>query len=836
MLNCFLYTLAQTFCGTCVAQTVDRPSTQPVPQTGQNNLPDQQPDTSAIPDTPDTSADHDNTLGVSFLKHLISDQKSIWTSPAHLHWSDGTWLFPLAAATAGFFASDLAVPPALSSDQTKLNRYVTFSDYGLYSLVAAGGGLYIWSKLSHDDHQRETGILAGEAAIDSLIVDTPLKYGFGRARPYQDQGLGDFFHGGTSFPSDHSAVAWSIASVIAHEYPSPYTQVAVYGLATAVSASRVLGKQHFPSDVVVGGAIGWLIGRQVYRAHHDPEVGGGGWDNLSGDEYGEESRPRKKMGSTFVPLDSWVYDAIFKLSSLRYVTTGMMGMKPWTRIECARLTEEAGEALQQDPDALDEAVKLQMRLVQEFAYEISLLGGGRNLTANVESVYARAVSVSGPALTDSYHFGQTVAYDFGRPFERGTSGQAGGAFSADAGPLAIYIRAEYQHAPAAPALSPGIITFISKADGGLTQGEAPVPVPEIPAGPFGETNRLELLDSYATVNLSNWQLVLGKQSLSWAPGDDGMMFNNNIDPINMARLVNPEPIYLPGFLRHLGPLRIDQWFGRLGGHPYVPRPFIYGQKFNIQPWPFLEVGFGRRTMMGGAGARVDDALNWRNFFHSFFANGIGGNGAAYSVSVPGDSESEMDWTFYVPKTRHYLVLYGDAYAEDDILPVQSPHRSPWHPGIYITRIPGIPKLDFHIEGVSTEQNGIIPQAGGGNYGNFNYWNQDYRDGNTNYGFLMGNTVGRDGRAIQSWVTYWISPNNTVQVHYKHSSVNPDYIPGGAEWQDYSVQNELTLHSGFYVKSELQFEHISRYPLLFNGPQQNFTAILEIGFYPPKRER
>ena len=72
--------------------------------------------------------------------------------------------------------------------------------------------------------------------------------------PIKDKAWEDFSQGGTSFPSDHSAVAWSIASVIAHEYPGPLTQIAAYGLATAVSATRVLGEQHFPSDVVVGGA------------------------------------------------------------------------------------------------------------------------------------------------------------------------------------------------------------------------------------------------------------------------------------------------------------------------------------------------------------------------------------------------------------------------------------------------------------------------------------------------------------------------------------------------------------------------------------------------------
>src|SRR3979490_2110305 len=450
-----------------------------------------------------------NSLGVPFLKNLVSDQKAIWTSPSRLRWADGTWLFPLAAITGGFFATDRAVPPALSTDPRKLNRYSNFSSYGVYSLVGAGGGLYLWSKISHDDHQRETGILAGEAAINSFAVDTTFKYAFGRERPNQGQGLGNFFQHGVSFPSDHSAVAWSIASVIAHEYPGPLTQIAAYGMATAVSASRVLGGQHFPSDVVVGGAIGWLIGRQIYRAHHDPEVGGGGLGSLSGNEEGEERRDRRNMGSTFVPLDSWEYAGFERLAGLGYVYTGIMGLKPWTRMECARLTEEAGEELAQGETLSEEAARLQGRLAQEFSYEIGLLDGGRNFTANLESVYARAVSISGPPLTDSYHFGQTVAYDFGRPFERGTNGQAGGSFSAAAGPLALYIRAEYQHAPSAPALSSAAVNAVSTADG--------VPSSEVRAGPFMPINRLQLLDAYVGVNLSNWQITLGKQSLSWTP-------------------------------------------------------------------------------------------------------------------------------------------------------------------------------------------------------------------------------------------------------------------------------------------------------------------------------
>jgi membrane-associated phospholipid phosphatase len=765
-----------------------------------------------------------NSLGVPLLKNLVSDQKAIWTSPFHLRWADGSWLFPLAAATGGFFATDRAIPPALSTDPKKVNRYTSFSNYGVYSLVGVGGGLYVWSRISHDDHQRETGILAGEAAIDSFAVDTTFKYAFGRERPNQGQGLGDFFDRGVSFPSDHSAVAWSIASVLAHEYPGPLTQVAVYGMATAVSASRVLGKQHFPSDVMVGAAIGWLIGRQVYRAHHDPELGGSGWDPLSGNDEREEQRQPRNMGSPFVPLDSWAYAAFERLAALGYVHTAILGMKPWTRLECARLTEEAAEELPQQEALNEEASRLEIQLSQEFAYEMNLLNGGRNFTANLESVYARAVSISGPPLTDGYHFGQTVAYDFGRPFERGTNGQAGGSFSAAAGPVALYVRTEYQHAPSAPAPSTAIRNLIAQVD--------LVSPSQVPVNGVAALNQPQLLEAYATVNLSNWQLVLGRQSISWAAGPDSMTWSDNARPVNMVRLVNPEPFRLPGFLEHLGPVRIEQFFGRLEGHPYVARPFVYGQKISVKIFPCLELGFARRSMIGGTGG---DPLTAGNLGRSL----LGLTSVALN-SVPGDNDSEMDWVFYVPKVRNYIVLYGDAYAEDNILPIENPPRNPWHPGIYITRIPGIPKLDFHMQGVSTESSCALIGANnhgcGGNRGIYNYWNDSYHDGNTNGGNLIGNTVGREGRSIQFWFRYWLSARNTVQFTYKHNSVNADFIPQGGAWQDYGLSDDMYFENGVFVKSELQYENISRYPALFSGPQKNFTAVLEVGFSPVRKKR
>ena len=63
--------------------------------------------------------------------------------------------------------------------------------------------------------------------------------------------------------------------MIASEYPSKPVQVAAYAFALAISASRVTARQHFPSDVLVGGTLGYLIGDYVVRHHAAQNVGSG---------------------------------------------------------------------------------------------------------------------------------------------------------------------------------------------------------------------------------------------------------------------------------------------------------------------------------------------------------------------------------------------------------------------------------------------------------------------------------------------------------------------------------------------------------------------------------
>jgi hypothetical protein len=758
-------------------------------------------------------ADPENRLFLPFFKHMTDDQREFWGSAQQLRRPEALKTFlPFAGFTGLLIAEDSWISKQVPDKADELKRSQDLSNYGAFSLAGIAAGSYALGQFTGNDHLSETGFLSSEAALNSTVIAYALKEATQRQRPYDGSGNGHFFLHGSSFPSEHAALAWSVASIVAHEYPGPLTKFMAYSMASAVTITRVTGKPHFSSDAVVGSALGWYLGRQIFRARHDPELGGGAWGNLRDDaeeRAQREARPPQSMGSPSVPLDSWVYPALERMAAFGLIETAFIGLKPWTRLECAQLTEEAGEALQRDEGSGSDLAGLQFRLQHEFAYEFGLLDGHLNATAAVESVYTRGVSASGSVLTDGYHFGQTFAYDFGRPFQRGTNGQAGGSFYAALGPAAIYVRAEFQHAPSAPPLSETVRDFIATADR--------VPVP--PAEPFQTINRPRLVDAYVVLNAGGgWQLSFGQQSLSWAPGPGGsLLWSNNAEAVPMVRLLQSD-MHLPSFLKFLGPARIDNFFGRLGGHTLVPHPYIYGNKINFKPMRNLELGFGRTVTIGGRGGTP---LTSQNFLLSFF-----GRTSQQLNSVPGDSHASFDWTFYVPKARNYLVFYGDLYADDDPVPFVNQPKNPYRPGIYVTRFPRLPKLDLHLEAANSESPGQPA-----NIGNLNYWNSQYRDGYTNNGNLIGNTVGRMGRTIQSWLTYWISPQSTLQFTYKHNSVSRDFVPQGGFWQDYDVRHEMYLASGLYVKSQVQFEHISHYPLLFPGPQNNLTAVVELGFLP-----
>jgi hypothetical protein len=103
--------------------------------------------------------DPDNHLILPFARHLVSDQQAFWTAPAHFSMKDLEWIAPFTGITAGFIASDSWISKQIPLGKVQTSK--TISNYGVYSLIAAGGGAYILGHVKGDDRMSETGLLSG---------------------------------------------------------------------------------------------------------------------------------------------------------------------------------------------------------------------------------------------------------------------------------------------------------------------------------------------------------------------------------------------------------------------------------------------------------------------------------------------------------------------------------------------------------------------------------------------------------------------------------------------------------------------------------------------------
>jgi len=546
--------------------------------------------------------------------------------------SQWQWTVPIAFVGAGLLASDTAIEGHVPTNPSTVSRAVTFSNAGVAAMAGVGAGMFLWGHVTGSDQPRETGLLSAEAAVNAVITTTVFKYGFGRERPFTGSGRGLFFRGGVSFPSEHASISWAIASVIAHEYPGPLTQVLAYGLAGSVSAARVVGHQHFATDAIVGSALGWYVGRQVFRAHSrysDAELARLGTFTSATEDTAHQPR---NMGSPFVPLDSWIYPAMERLIALGHIQTGFLGMRPWTRMECARLLAEAKPELEYlGDDGI--AGKLYAELSEEFRDEIARRSGDTNLGVRLESVYSRFTGISGTPLEDGFHFGRTLINDFGRPYGEGFNNVTGIAGHGVAGPLSFYLRAEYQHASSTPALSPSAAQTIQAVDG---LPSAP------PTSPGASVNRVEVLDGYVGMQLNNWQFTFGKQSLWWGADQSGsMLFSNNAPPILSLQINRVSPFKIPV----IGATRLDFVVGRLSGSRWIfgadsgfigswteslsNQPFIVGQKISFKPIPSLEFGLSLTSLFGGAGVPATAGKLFKSLYST-------SNGPPGTPQDPGD--------------------------------------------------------------------------------------------------------------------------------------------------------------------------------------------------------
>ena len=195
----------------------------------------------------------------AFNPNIVSD--SIITGKRFPHWAV---FVGMAGATGAALLIDDNVSKFMTNNQTDFwNSFSKISDLGADKYVVIPGVLltYGTSFLIKNEKLQLTAEASIKSAITTFIFVETLKQTFGRARPYMELGAftskpfpirNDDYK---SMPSGHASIAFAIFTPFAENYSRW-----IYVIPIAVAFGRVYQNQHWVSDVIAGGSIGFLSG------------------------------------------------------------------------------------------------------------------------------------------------------------------------------------------------------------------------------------------------------------------------------------------------------------------------------------------------------------------------------------------------------------------------------------------------------------------------------------------------------------------------------------------------------------------------------------------------
>lgn len=540
----------------------------------------------------------------------------------------------------------------------------------------------------------------------------------------------------------------------------------------------------------------------------------------------ETSQPDKRdsLGSAYIPVDSWVYPAMTRLYSLGYLDSMFLGMRPYTRRSALHMLKGSEYNILNGYDA--EAQGIYSALMKELRTEAPENGSPRGTVYGVYSGYTRLMGIGGQTLRDSYHLGQTINNDYGRPYQSGFNNITGFSTLNERGRFSLHVRGEYQHAPSGTGYTYALASQLSAIE------EIPYatnrPQATIPEGPIAAQNPFRLVEATLSIHLLGHEISGGKSDAWLGPGMGGAMaWSNNAENIYSFRINRVEPLSIPYVSKLLGPVRYDFFYGSLKGHSVPNSPYVHAEMFSFRPTVNFEFGFQRTVIFGGEGHAP---VTLHTFLKGFFDIADTTQGEKYSRNDPGARYSDFNFSYRLPFVRKYATLYVDSIAHDDVTPPSAPRRAAYRTGIYLSQIPGVRKMDLRVEAVTTDPP-VLRSLGG----SFNYFEIVQLQGYTNKGYIMGDWIGREAKGGQAWLTYHLSGNEWVQLAYMNKKTPKDFIPGG------TTQNQFKLEVVKRLLPEVELDAWYQYegwkaPIYKAGLNNDSIFSGQITWYPKLRTR
>lgn len=535
-----------------------------------------------------------------------------------------------------------------------------------------------------------------------------------------------------------------------------------------------------------------------------------------------ETDHKDPLGSTYIPVDSWVYQAAIRLYSLGYLNSAFISMRPWTRRSLLHIVNES------EPDIMADGNEQAMEILAKLKDYLIDEDQGRNLPRGkvygLESAYTRLMGIGGLPLRDSFHLGETINNDYGRPYAQGFNNITGFSTVNEWGRFSLYARGEYQHSPSWPGYSYALASEISSLDVVPFTGSN-VPDSGIPYGNTGAQNPFRLVEATLSYHLLGHEISGGKSDAWTGPAyGSAMGWSNNAENIYSFRINRVQPLVIPWFSKLFGPMRYDFFVGSLKGHTLYRDPWIHSELVSLRPTSNFEFTFQRSVIWGGEG-HVPVTLH--TFLRSFFSlqDTEGSPATKEGRDDPGARFSVFSFSWRLPFMSHSVTLYTDSICHDDVSPISAPRRAAYRPGVYISHIPGIPRLDFRVEAASTDTSTLRSL-----HGYFNYYESEVPQGYTNKGYIMGDWIGREAKGGQAWLTYHLSGNEWIQVEYLDKKTPKDFVPNGTTQGQFKIDVVKRFHRDIELNAWLQQERWVA-PIYQSNVQHDTVVAAQVTWFP-----
>ncbi len=422
--------------------------------------------------------------------------------------------------------------------------------------------------------------------------------------------------------------------------------------------------------------------------------------------------------STNVPLNHFAYADIEKLADYGFITSAMLTTRPITRLEMARLIEQAHYQFEAQNEKNPILLAVLKRLEDEFQAELEKLAIGSR-----HANYSYLKPLEDPYITFAYA-DQAVDIENNR----------GDTYAKDD---------NYR------------IGFASRME--LFDTLAFYVHPEFAADNSDNNDEIDIIEGYGKIGVGKFELLIGKEQLWWGPGRNGsILLSNNTEPFKMIKFSNVLPIQLPWIFRYLGLVKGVWYLTELDEDRVIPEAKLTGMRVHFKPHPNIDWGLSRSIMFGGEGR---PSLGARDYWDVFWARKENEGGRLDNNQLAGADASirlPMGKTFPVQSIK----LYYDGIGEDEAggLPSNWGHLF----GLKLNDLFRTGRTDITVEYADNHIPGET---------NVFYNHYLYKTGYTYKGRIIGHHMGTDAQDIFVRIDHALNENMILGFEYDRVETN-----------------------------------------------------------------